>query len=852
MSRFKSFVDEADENEEDQAGQVACSSATDVSSAVIGRGLTVDMSDGSGCGSGDLELVEKDQRALVPPGQSPPTTHEQADGEVQRWRQRMVNSLKQPWQRKQQQPSWDSARTVELLAEEHITIAEQRSFSFWFLWWWNLQGYVLAVGVGLLCYLTYVFIEIGVGALSSVRFGYCQGLLLRPEEHCPADQWHSWPPFVGFIVSVCVGTSLAATSAYLVFTFAPAASGSGIPEVKTILNGFVLPDVVTFRTLAIKVPGLVLAVASGMSLGHEGPMVHVAVCWAHILSRLFPQFHKEGKKREILSASVAAGIGSAFGTPVGGVLFSLEEASSQFPSRTLLLAFVASVSATLALSFTDLFGTGRLTLYNVTYKNPAHPSEYAVFALLGIMGGLVGAVFNTMNIRWNAFRMRPAFKKTIHPINEVATVAFFTLVSSWPLGLLRPLNAQSIHAMFENCISEPHAKIANRLQLELGLCHENGESSVSHPQVLMALGAAAVLRFLQTVVTIGIACPAGLFVPSLFIGSCLGRFTGGIVKAIAGGSLFPHETDPGVYSMVGAAAVLGGVSRMTISLVVIMLELTNGPEYVVAFMLAVLIAKAVGDSLNEGIYDLQIVLKGYPFLHEEMDITFTERCCDIMEHNLTKLDLDLRPSPADIRAMLTKTRYNGFPVVNGQRFEGYAERGQLENLLREIGEEKEFVTIDDMRLHTDSTVMRMVPDAPLTQAHQVFKQLGCRHIFVVGSEGPDSADVLLGMLSKKSFLGFLKDGKVGHMRDTPSRALRTASVSFTTEPSASSTQETSENVSVGPGLDNFMPASPTGGLSVLETAKSASSFESGGEATPRIVQNRREEGDEESGMARRL
>merc|ERR1719316_1230186 len=102
---------------------------------------------------------------------------------------------------------------------------------------------------------------------------------------------------------------------------------------------------------------------------------------------------------------------------------------------------------------------------------------------------------------------------------------------------------------------------------------------------------AATLRFCQTVLTIGNVCPAGLFVPSLYIGACLGRCMGAFVNQIV-----PHDVEPGVYSMVGAAAVLGGVSRMTISLVVIMMELTGGLDYVVPFMISVLCAKTVGDA----------------------------------------------------------------------------------------------------------------------------------------------------------------------------------------------------------------------------------------------------------------
>jgi hypothetical protein len=203
-----------------------------------------------------------------------------------------------------------------------------------------------------------------------------------------------------------------------------------------------------------------------------------------------------------------------------------------------------------------------------------------------------------------------------------------------------------------------------------------------------------------------------------------------------------------------------------------LLELTDSLDYVVPFMLAVLLAKVVGDTLNEGIYDLHIVIKGYPFLHEEIDVTFTERCCDIMETGLTKLDVASRPSHADLHQLLCGHSFRGFPVVNGPHFIGYIWRNHLEALVSKLqGQQGRDgpASLEDCLPYTDSTVMRMVPDAPLSQAHQVFKQLGCRHIFVVGSQGYADHDTLLGLLTKKRFLRFLKDGTVGHM-PTPSGA----------------------------------------------------------------------------------
>lgn len=106
------------------------------------------------------------------------------------------------------------------------------------------------------------------------------------------------------------------------------AAGSGIPEIKCILSGFVLRGYLGGWTLLVKAVGLTLSVASGLSLGKEGPMVHIASCVANILSRFFKRYDQnEGKRREIISSACAAGVAVAFGSPLGGVLFSLEEVS---------------------------------------------------------------------------------------------------------------------------------------------------------------------------------------------------------------------------------------------------------------------------------------------------------------------------------------------------------------------------------------------------------------------------------------------------------------------------------------------------------------------------------------------
>jgi chloride channel 3/4/5 len=122
------------------------------------------------------------------------------------------------------------------------------------------------------------------------------------------------------------------------------AAGSGVAEVKVILSGFVLHGYLGVRTLVIKTLGLILSVASGLSLGKEGPYVHISTAIGNIACRIFSKYSdNDGKRREILSASAASGVAVAFGAPISGVLFSLEEVSYYFPSKTLFRTFFCCI-----------------------------------------------------------------------------------------------------------------------------------------------------------------------------------------------------------------------------------------------------------------------------------------------------------------------------------------------------------------------------------------------------------------------------------------------------------------------------------------------------------------------------
>ncbi len=120
--------------------------------------------------------------------------------------------------------------------------------------------------------------------------------------------------------------------------------------------------------------------------------------------------------------------------------------------------------------------------------------------------------------------------------------------------------------------------------------------------------------------------------------------------------------------MVGAAAVLGGVTRMTVSLVVIMFELTGNVNFIVPLMAAIMTAKWVGDALGkQGVYDAHISLNDYPFLDNKEEFSHTTTASDSMRPKLEEAPLAVLTEDGhtvgDVQAMLKSTTHTGFPVV---------------------------------------------------------------------------------------------------------------------------------------------------------------------------------------------
>lgn len=453
------------------------------------------------------------------------------------------------------------------------------------------QAWIVVTIVGAAIGLNAAMIDIITEWLSDVKMGYCsEGWWLNQKFCCweiediegSCGEWHPWSGFspINYIFYVLFAVLFSSACGYLVKMFAPYAAGSGISEIKCILAGFIIKGFLGGWTLIIKSITLPLAIASGLSVGKEGPSVHVACCVGNVVSRMFSKYQRNrAKMREILSACSAAGVAVAFGSPIGGVLFSFEEMSSNFPSKTMWRSFFCALVATVVLSVMNPFRTGKLVMFQVSYDREWHFFEVIFFILIGVFGGLYGAFVIKYNLIVQQFR-----KKHLkdYAIAEVVVLAALTAMVGYFNIFLRIDMTESMEILFREC--------------EGGGDYEGVCQSSEKWRMVNILLLATVIRTLLVILSYGTKVPAGIFVPSMAVGATFGRMVGILVRALQ--QAYPAATffatckpdvpciTPGAYAFLGAGAALGGVMHITVSVVVIMFELTGALTYILPTMVS--------------------------------------------------------------------------------------------------------------------------------------------------------------------------------------------------------------------------------------------------------------------------
>uniref|UniRef100_A0A8C5FJB7 Chloride channel protein n=2 Tax=Gadus morhua TaxID=8049 RepID=A0A8C5FJB7_GADMO len=714
--------------------------------------------------------------------------------------------------------TYEDFHTIDWLREKsrdtdrHRKITSKSKESMWELikslldaW----SGWVVMLLIGLLSGTLAGVIDLAVDWMTDLKEGVCLSAFWYSHEQCcwtsnqttfddrdKCPEWQKWAELMtgtsegagayllNYLLYVLWALLFSFLAVSLVRVFAPYACGSGIPEIKTILSGFIIRGYLGKWTLLIKTVTLVLAVSSGLSLGKEGPLVHVACCCGNLFCSLFSKYSKnEGKRREVLSAAAAAGVSVAFGAPIGGVLFSLEEVSYYFPLKTLWRSFFAALVAAFTLRSINPFGNSRLVLFYVEYHTPWYMAELVPFILLGVFGGLWGALFIRANIAW--CRRRKTTRLGRYPVLEVVGVAGVTALLAFPNPYTRRSTSELISELFNDCGALESSQ----------LCDYVNSPNMSRPlddipdrpagpgvyTALWQLALALVFKVVVTVFTFGMKIPSGL----MAVGAIAGRMVGIAVEQTA----YHHHdwiifrnwcrpgadcVTPGLYAMVGAAACLGGVTRMTVSLVVIMFELTGGLEYIVPLMAAAVTSKWVADAFGkEGIYESHIQLNGYPYLDVRDEFSHRTLAADVMRPRRSEPPLAVLTQDADsveeVEALIKGTDYNGFPVVvsrESERLIGFVGRRDLTLAVKTARQKQEGVVSSSLVFFTEDPpplpddpppplklrrILNLSPftvtdHTPMETVVDIFRKLGLRQCLVTRSGR------LLGIITKKDVL----------------------------------------------------------------------------------------------------
>nr|XP_032619877.1 chloride channel protein 1 isoform X2 [Chelonoidis abingdonii] len=494
----------------------------------------------------------------------------------------------------------------------------------------------------------------------------------------------------------------------------PQAVGSGIPELKTIMRGVVLKEYLTLKAFVAKVVGLTAGLGSGMPIGKEGPFVHIASICAAVLSKFMSIFcgvyEQPYYYTDVLTVGCAVGVGCCFGTPLGGVLFSIEVTSTYFAVRNYWRGFFAATFSAFIFRVLAVWNKDAVTITALFRTNfrmdfPFDLQELPAFAVIGICCGFLGAFFVYLNrqvvlcVRRHAALSQFLTKyRLVYPgviTFLIATVTFPPGFGQFMAGELMPREA--ISSLFDNYTWAKHMGDPQML----------GKSAIwIHPKVsvFVIILLFFVMKFCMSVVAITMPIPCGGFMPVFVLGAAFGRLIGEIMASLfPDGILFDgmvYKILPGGYAVIGAAALTGAVSH-TVSTAVICFELTGQISHILPMMVAVILANMVAQSLQPSLYDSIIQMKKLPYL-PDLGWNYISKY-NIFVEDIMVCDVKFISSTCtyqDLQTLLQSTTVKTLPLVDSPEsmiLLGSVERSELQALLqRHIGQERRLRIIKEM------------------------------------------------------------------------------------------------------------------------------------------------------------
>jgi len=630
--------------------------------------------------------------------------------------------------------------------------------------------------------------------------------------------------------------SVAGTLCY----FQPIAIGGGIPEIKAFLNGVNLSQFVNIRLLVAKTLGLCFAIGAGLPIGKKGPIIQIGSILGAVISQgknkafgmdlswtKFQEFRNDYTKRDFVTYGTAAGVAAGFRAPIGGVLFALEEGASFWSTSLTFRTFVCATVTMMTVSFifdshgfgfqrtSEMFVFGQFKDLH-DGKTNFRSYEIFIFILMGATGGVIGALFNVIHIRvakyYGSHMATPKLKFVRLLMYTVGMACIsFLLPLAWQKCTRLPTDEETVNwtddevALLDSlvpfqCESGHYNELASLYFVTANQCiknlfhfreygHSTFPSFTAGPLILFFLS-----YFPMTMLAGGLAIPMGLFVPSLVAGAAYGRIWGHALN-----SAFPNSfADSGTYSLMGAAAINGGVTRITLAMTIIMLETAGNMTYLLPLMVTFAAARYTGKVFNDGIYDITLKSKDFPFLDSALHtlgLLNYNPVTEIMAAPvITLCEID---KVSRVYEVLKHTSHNGFPTIDRYgRYRGLILRKYLCVLLElrafsatmnsketaqsftehdheddgvrltpaavvfyETLEKKypKYPNIDDitlapsemdmyldMRAYMDTSAHMIHDSTSVARCHDQFRTMGLRHLVVI-----DSNHHVVGMVTRK-------------------------------------------------------------------------------------------------------
>ncbi|MDR3774358.1 MAG: chloride channel protein [Terracidiphilus sp.] len=384
----------------------------------------------------------------------------------------------------------------------------------------------------------------GVCGLAAVAFHLSivglEALLINHANRAAGDSWIWWTILSPTIGGVVAGVGLT--------YFAPAAAGSGIPQVKVAYT--LRYGMVTVRETIGKFVLCAIQIGSGASLGLEGPTVQVCAGVSSMLARLARLSPKNS--RRMASVGMAAGIAAAFNAPIAAVTFTLEELVGDLDQT--MLSGVIVAAALSAVVEHSVLGSNPVFHVQGNYQL-TNTSSLVWYALLGLLAAVVSVAFTDSLLGLRAwFRGLKTVPRWVQPaIGGAAT------------GGLAAVGLALFH--LNGVAGDPYGTLTLAL---------TGKMTV------ISMAVFCVLKLAATVCSYSSGGSGGIFAPSLFMGAMLGGAVGYLDVTV-----FHHSTDAiGAFAVVGMGAVFAGIVRAPMTSVLIIFEMTGGYGLVLPLMIA--------------------------------------------------------------------------------------------------------------------------------------------------------------------------------------------------------------------------------------------------------------------------